>query len=378
MRTRKTRFVPAAALMAAFVMAGCDDSPTVPPPDPVATDVEVSPGEVTLTFIGASAEFGATVLDETGSPISGAEVTWSSSDPEVASVATDGTVTAVANGSATITATSGDAQGSAGITVDQEPDAIEPDTSEVLLTAIGQSMQVEVTVVDEGGTPIDAAELEWSSSDEAVATVDAEGVIEAVGPGSAVITASAGELSAEIEVVVQPAAAVSLAPSGIEFASIGATTELTATVTDAEGGEIIGALLSWSSSDEAVATVDENGVVEAVANGEATITVEVLGIEGLSATAEVTVEQQAAGISVSPAEVTLTEAGATAELTATVFDAEGNEIEGAVVLWATSDAEVATVDEDGLVEAVASGEATITAMIGELSAEAEVTVDIED
>jgi uncharacterized protein YjdB len=378
MNTRKTRFAAISAIMAAFALAGCDDSPTDPPLDPVAADVQVSPDEATLLFIGATADLSATVIDEAGAPISGAQVSWSTSDAEVATVSAEGSVTAVANGSVTITASSGDAQGSADITVEQEPEAIEPDTTEVAFSAIGESTQVEVSVVDAGGTPVEGADLEWSSSDESVATVDSEGVVEAVGPGSATITASFGELSAEIEVVVQLAAAVAIEPSEVTLASFGETAALTAVATDGEGAEIPGVLLTWSSSDEAVVTVGEDGTVEAVANGEATITVEVAGVTGVTASAQVTVAQESSEITLSPGEATLTQAGATAELEAVVFDAEGNEIEGAPVAWTSSDTEVATVSETGVVEAVANGVVTITATSGEASAQAEITVDIDD
>jgi trimeric autotransporter adhesin len=377
MRTTRTRTLTA-ALAAAFIVAACDDSPTDPPVDPVATEVEVSPADANLTFIGASAQLEATVRDQQGDPITGAEVTWSTSNPSVASVSATGEVEAVGNGTATITASSGDVSGSADITVEQEPNAIEADTSEVLLAAVGQTSQVEVTVEDEGGTPIEGAEISWTSSDQAVATVDSDGVIEAVGAGTAIITATSGDLTVEIEVVVQPAAAITIEPSELALASIGASGELTAVVTDATGGQIPGLLLSWSSSNESVATVDGNGVVEAVANGDATITAQVVGIAGLSATVDVTVEQQAAAVSVSPGEATLTTAGATIELTAVVSDAEGNEMEGAAIVWTTSNAAVATVDESGVVQAVANGVVTITATSGDASAEAEITVDIDD
>ncbi len=378
MNNGKARYVAVATIMAAFALAGCDDSPTDPPGVPVAADVQVSPDDATLLFIGATADLSATVVDEAGSPIADAQVNWSSSDAEVATVSAEGSVTAVGNGSVTITATSGNAQGSADITVEQEPEALEADTSEVAFGAIGESTQVEVVVLDAGGTPIEEAELEWSSSEPSVATVDSEGMVEAVGPGTATITAAFGELSAEIEVMVQIATNLSLDPAEVTLTSLGQTETFVAVVTDADGVEIPGVLLSWSSSDEAVVTVNENGTVEAVANGEATITGEVVGVSGLTATAEVTVAQEASELTVSPGEATLTEAGATAELEAVVLDAEGNEIEGATVVWATSDADIATVNEDGVVEAVASGVVTITATSGEASATAEITVDLDD
>ena len=279
-----------------FALAACDDSPVDPPPTPVPTTVEVTPAELTLTSIGATGELSATVLDQDGVEISGAEVSWSSSDASIASVGSNGLVTAEADGSATITATSGDASGSATVTVD---------------------------------------------APEAVPT----------------------------EIVLSPEAAT--------LTEIGATTQFTATVLDEDGIEIEDAVVAWASSDTDIAVVDEDGVVEAVAEGTANITAE---SGDASASAEVTVDLSAAvpaEIVLSPEAATITEIGATTQFTATVLDEDGIEIEDAVVTWASSDTDIAVVDEDGLVEAVAEGTATITAESGDASASAEVTVDLD-
>jgi uncharacterized protein YjdB len=362
-------------LAGALVLVGCDDSPTDPPLDPQPSAVDVSAETSTLTYIGAETSLSAVVRDDTGAPIDGATVTWSSSDDGVVSVSTEGQATAVSSGSATITATSGTASGNVTLDVVQEPDSIAVSEEEILLVEIGATEQLEVSLLDAGGTPIEEAEITWSSSNEAVATVTQDGVVTAVGSGTAVVTAESGDHSAAVEVQVQPAASIQMDPADLALASIGATGTVTATLRDAEGAEIVGVPLDWSSSDEDVVTVDAEGTVEAIGVGTATVSAGIGSIEG---TTTVTVSQEADAIELTPAEVTLVTAGATAQLTAVVTDAGGTEIEGAVVTWTSSDPEVATVDSEGEVTAVANGTAVITAQSGEATATSTVTVDIDD
>jgi|GEM_PF-5093021 len=115
----------------------------------------------------------------------------------------------------------------------------------------------------------------------------------------------------------------------------------------------------WSSSDEEVATVDENGKVTAVAAGTAEITVQSKADEDVKAVCAVTVKAKTiavTGVSVDPAEVSL-KVGKTKELTAVL---EPENVTNKNVTWSSSDEEVATVDENGKVTAVAAGTAEIT------------------
>lgn len=108
-----------AAVALTVVLAGCpggDEGP-VAPPAPVVTSVTVSPATSTLTSAGATVQLQATARDQSGNVLSGQTVTWSTSATGVATVNTSGLVTAVANGSAAITATIAGVAGSAAITV---------------------------------------------------------------------------------------------------------------------------------------------------------------------------------------------------------------------------------------------------------------------
>ncbi len=167
---------------------------------------------------------------------------------------------------------------------------------------------------------------------------------------------------------------VEVVPAELTLTSVGATAELSATVLDADGIGIPGAAVTWSSSDEAVVTVSEDGEVEAAGEGAATVT----AVSGdASGTAQVIVElthATPATVDVTPEEVLFSAIGETEQLSATVLDEDGVEIPGAAVTWSSSDEAVATVSEDGEVEAIAEGAAEITAASGEAEATVGVTV----
>lgn len=130
-------------------------------------------------------------------------VTWATSDAAVATVDTEGKVTAVAAGTATITATCGSVSASCTVTVLTpiiEAANISLNTESVEL-AVGETRQIVATV-----TPEDATDktVTWTTSDAAIATVDADGTVTGVAVGTAIVTATCGSVSATCEVAVKP------------------------------------------------------------------------------------------------------------------------------------------------------------------------------
>ena len=122
-----------------------------------------------------------------------------------------------------------------------------------------------------------------------------------------------------------------------------------------------------------VATVD-SGSVTAVGSGEVSVTAT---SGSVSAEASVTVRQTASAVAVTP-DVGQVVVGATLQLSAEAFDANGHAVENAAFIWSTSDTDVTTVDSAGLVLGVGEGLTTITANAGEASGTAEVTVESPD
>ena len=289
-RTIRT-IIRLSALLAVVALAkGCGDgeSPSAPPmPEPARpTTVTVSPATTELTALGTTVQLSAEVRDQNDRVMAGATVTWTSSASSMATVNASGLVTAAGNGTATITASAGSASGSAVVTVMQSAASVEVSPSVYELTALGQTVQLTAEAFDENGHAVAGAEFSWESSDAAVATVDAGGLVTAVAEGVATITASAGEASGSAVVpVMQPVASVQVSPSA-ETIGLGSTLQLTAEAFDENGEAVAGVEFSWESSDAAVATVDAGGLVTGVAVGVATITASAGSAEGA---AEVTV-----------------------------------------------------------------------------------------
>jgi uncharacterized protein YjdB len=144
---------------------------------------------------------------------------------------------------------------------------------------------------------------------------------------------------------------VSLDKTEITLAE-GETHTLTATISPDNAQD---KSVTWSSSEEAIAKVDQNGKVTAVKAGTATITVTTKD-GGKTATCAVTVIAKVASVSLDKTSMTLT-VGETQTLTATVTP---DNAQDKSVTWSSSDATVATVDQDGKVTAVKAGTATIT------------------
>ena len=177
-----------------------DPSPTTP----VATTVTLSPPSVSFSSLGESRQIAATVTDQDGQAMANALVTWSSSLASVASVSSSGLVVAGSNGGVTITATSGTVTGTATVAVQQVAASITATPNSIALIGAGATAMVAVSVLDAGGSVVVDPDLAWSSDDEAVATVDVNGLVAAVAGGAATITvdATAGGSTVQDQVVV--------------------------------------------------------------------------------------------------------------------------------------------------------------------------------
>lgn len=293
-------------------------------------------------------------------------VTWSTSDPSVATVDQEGWVTAVKEGSATITAKAGAQSAKCSVTVQNKVIPVTSviiDKSSLQLTK-GQSETLTATV-----SPSDATDktVTWSSSDATIASVTKDGKVTGVNGGHVTVTAKAGEKSAECSVTVTvPVEDVSLDRTSVTLEEK-QTTTLIATVSPSDATE---KTVSWSSSDSDVATVDQNGKVTAVKEGETTVKAET---GGKSATCTVTVSKAVVPVSSVSLDVSRLDLviGGTATLTATVAPDDATD---KTVTWSSTDVTVVSVDQNGKVTALKGGTATITAKAGEKTANALVDV----
>jgi len=248
-------------------------------------------------------------------------------------------------------------------TVSVTPDA-------VALSAIGDTVRLQVEVLDQFGTPIDTV-VDWISSDGAVISVSSEGLVTALANGTAMIEVVAGDVMESVLITVsQVAASIVVIPDPIVLNGSGDTLQMVATVLDAGGSTISGAAVTWSSDDPGVATVDD-GLLTAVTTGETSV---MASSEGLSTTVAVTVTPLPASIEVAPDFVDFASLGDATAVVATVRDGGGVVIEGAGVQWLSSDSNVVTVT-DGIFVAIGNGTATVVATAGPVAASVVVVVE---
>ena len=230
--------------------------------------ISVNEDSLTIEAGGDTASLEAKVLPEDAT---NRNIVWTSSAPEIATVSDEGTVTPVSEGTADIIATADGVSTkcvvtvlSAGVTVT----GITLDKNTLEMTAGGETAALVATVLPEDATSKDVT---WTSSAPTIATV-ANGIVTPVSEGSAIITATAGDFSAECTVTV---VAAKVAVTGVALdqheltLNVKETGTLKATLVPENATN---KALTWSSSAEAVATV-EDGVVTAVAMGTTTITV---------------------------------------------------------------------------------------------------------
>jgi trimeric autotransporter adhesin len=338
-------------LAAVLVVASCDSTEPAPPPQ-----VTVS-GDAQTGVVGEPLLFplSVRVTNRNGQPLSGLRVQWAvTSGGGVLSAAES---TTNQSGEATVQWTLGPALGAQQVTASVPgavatvftatavaPVAVTVEPTAVTLAA-GQTRPLSVTVTGAGNPAVT-----WSSTSPEIAFVSANGVLQAVGVGTARVTATSVQdptKSAGVDVTVVPPVAVDVTPATFSIPA-GQTQALTATVTGATNTAV-----TWSTSAGDVAVVDANGVVRGIAPGQATITATSVEDPTKSGTATATITS-AVAISVSPTAVSVP-VGLTTALTATVTGTPNT-----AVTWGSSNIFVATVDANGVVTAVAPGAATIT------------------
>src|SRR3989441_106313 len=236
---------------------------------------------------------------------------------------------------------------------------------------VGATTQLQATTTDSIGNVLTGRTVTWASNNSAV-TVGGTGLATGAGTGSATITATSEGKSgtATITVTNVPVATVTVAPTSANLQT-GQTVQLTATARDASGNVLSGRVITRSSSNAPVASVNGSGLVSGAGAGSATITAT---SEGQSGTSGVTVTfVPVASVTVNPASASV-QVGQTVQLSATPRDANGNALPGRTVTWASTNTTVATVNGQGLVTAKVVGSATITATSEGQSGSAAITV----
>jgi uncharacterized protein YjdB len=257
-------------------------------PTPVDS-VEVTPPSLQVAA-GSTAALDAHVLDAAGNRLRDRRVVWASANPSIASVSDNGVVTGVAPGRIDVAATSEGKSGIASVTVVPVPPKvatvrIAPDRVNLVVAA---SASLAATPYDNRGAAIGGRTVVWTTNNAGVVAISQTGQVTGIVPGTAVITAVIDGVAGNATVVVAPVpvSRVVVSPSNVSI-NVGKSTTLTARLLDASGNALTGRTVTWASSDDRVATVDNSGVVRGIRKGSVVITAT---SEGKLGTANVRIE----------------------------------------------------------------------------------------
>ncbi|MCU0635215.1 MAG: Ig-like domain-containing protein [Gemmatimonadaceae bacterium] len=336
------------------LLAACGGGDGGTPPSGPPASITVPSPTISVQGIGQTQTIAATVRDANNAVIAAPVVTWTSEAPGVATVAGTGataTVTGVARGTTTIRATAGSATASVTVTVRgvqsltlATPPSLVRQTDTVTLRA---------TVVADSGI---ATGVTWSTSDAAVASVTAAGLVTGVSPGNVTITATATaqpSLTARAQLQVTPPRAFAVRPDTVRLART-QTATITADLLLEPGAN---RTILWRTSNAGIANVSQTGVITGVAPGTATITALPQADTTLRRTVTAIISPLVTSVTVTPTSTQLF-INQPLQLTATVnADAGAN----TTVRWVSANPATATVSATGVVTGVALGFTTITA-----------------
>ena len=326
-------------------------------PRPVGA-VIVSPAQSALT-VGQSLRLSVQITDGSGNLLTGRPISFSSSNSNVALVSADGTVTASATGSATITVSSEGKSATATATVAPSPIATlrtDPSTGALI---VGGSMRLAAVALDAGGNVLAQRAVTWTSGAPSVVSVSAEGVVSAVGPGTALVfVAAEGRLAtATITVAAIAASTVLVSPEPATVIA-GQSLDLVATLRDGGGQIIMGRTIQWISSSSTVAVVSSTGRVRGVSPGVARIDAVVDAVTGSTTVTVVRVPIATVSVSLTASSITV---GATSQASAVARDSAGDVLTGRAIAWTSSHPAVSTISVTGVVTAIAIGTTSIVA-----------------
>lgn len=281
-------------------------------------------------------------------------LTWQSLNTKVVTVSSTGRITARAEGTAVVLVkTANGVTSYCTVTVLEPVISMELDPSDITID-VGDTFTLEPVFKPENATN---REVIWESSDDSIAEVNAIGEVTGISGGTAVIiceTVDGGYRSYCLVRVEEPVVEITINPDTYRLGR-GKSYTLEATISNHGTATDIGII--WSSSDEDVCTVDENGKIYGVNYGYATITAEAEDGYGAYATCEVRVVREVTSLKLNYSSITIVQ-GETFKLKTTIKPSNATYT---TAMFSSSDDTIAMVDEDGLVTGLEPGKVLIRA-----------------
>jgi len=329
----------------AFMLTACggDGATTLPSVSSVVLTPTVAPSFRTL---GRTLQVTATARTTAGESLPAVAFNWTSSNPAVASVSGTGLVTAVANGSASITATAQSttiASTPLALTVDQLGVELRVTPTQVDFGALGSTRQLVGSLRDSLGNALPTAPtVVWSLGGAAAGRigVGASGLITALATGTGdTVVATAASLTAKVGTTVTqvPATVLITALGRDTIETTGVTRSFTAAPRDSNLNAIPSATIVWSSTDLSVASVSGTGVATAVGDGTTSIRATASAAVGARA---LIVQRYASVFTLTPSAGTITTPSGTVTLTGSARDSANTVLP---ITWSSRSASIATV-----------------------------------
>lgn len=334
-------------------------------PIPV-TGIMISPSPANVQ-IGLTAKLTANFIPSNASH---QQVTWSSSDPSIISVNASGTVTGVSFGTVTITATSDEGGFTATSLVTVIPLSVRDITVNPGTATIASDGTIQLSV---SFIPSNAGnkQVTWSTTNAGIVVVNSTGFVEAVKSGSAYIFATSldGNHKSSCRITVSPAKVTGITMAETAQTFINNTVQLNAVL---QPSNATNKQITWTSSDQTIATVSSAGLVTGVALGTAVITAKSTDGNFTATTTVSVLPIPVTGITIveNVLQIILLN---TVQAHALIAPANAANQQ---ITWTSSNESIATVNATGLITGLSIGTAVITAKTndGNFTATTNVTV----
>jgi uncharacterized protein YjdB len=255
----------------------------------------------------------------------------------------------------------------------QKPASIEVSPKKVKIYGLERPQRLVARVLDRRGQPVpDSPNPTWSSSDREVVEVDGSGRLVSKKEGKAVVKATLDDLSSPASIEVVDAKVVEITPVTARLVGPpGSPLPLQAAVKNSQD-RVVAIPVTWSSSNDKIATVSPDGVVTSVGAGKAEI---IAKVGDLQTAAEVTVDTRPVSKLLLLPATALAHVGDSQHYQVMVYGANGSEIEGASARFSSADPSVASVDAAGIASGHKTGVTKIRAQVGNLTAESTLIVN---
>jgi uncharacterized protein YjdB len=259
-----------------------------------------------------------------------------------------------------------------GTACSRKPASIQVSPHKVVLYGIGRSERLTAQLLDKKGQAVESGRVAWASAKPDIATIDNGGRLVAKGGGKTTVTATFGGLTSPVPVEVVDAAAIEVVPAQATLIGPAGTSFTLSAAVKSSKKEPLSLRPTWSSSDEKVAKVSQDGLVTSVGNGTAGVTAHVGELQGAAEIAVLV--REIARLEVHPA-TALVRVGDSQRFQVVAFAPDGSRLENAIAKFHSSNPAVATINGGGIASGVAAGTATIHVDVAGRVAEATLIVN---